>query len=181
MIMSQTNPTRITQGVRLTSKGIPLAMLIFVAASAPLGVTASAKAGNPFEELKGDWKGGGTVKTKDGSPKKVDCNVTYKVTGSNLSQTMRCTGDDYEIDAKLKLTDKGGRIKGSWTESIYDASGAVTGNAKENIIRAVIRGDKFSGRMSLKVFEAGHSINIVQLNEKTGTYQLVTSLRLHRE
>jgi hypothetical protein len=35
--------------------------------------------------------------------------------------------------------------------------------------------------MSLKVFEAGHSINIVQLNEKTGTYQLVTSLRLHRE
>jgi hypothetical protein len=161
---------------------MPLAAIVLIAFVTSLGVAVSAAAAaNPFEELKGDWKGGGTVRTKDGSPKKVDCNVTYKVTGNNLSQAMHCTGDDYEIEAKLKLTDKNGKVKGSWTEAIYDAAGGVTGNAKDDVIRAVIRGEKFSGRMSLKVTDAGHSINIVQRDEKSGVYRLVTSLSLRRE
>jgi hypothetical protein len=141
----------------------------------------AATAANPFEELKGDWKGGGTVVTKNDPAKKVTCDVNYKVAGSNLTQKMHCTGEDYEVEATLKLTDKNGKVKGSWNEVIYDASGGVTGNAKDDIIRAVIRGDKFSGRMSLKVSDAGHSINIVQRDEKTGVYRLVTSLFLRRE
>jgi hypothetical protein len=44
----------------------------------------------------------------------------------------------------------------------------------------VIRGDKFSGRMSLKVTDAGHTINMLQLNEDTGTYRLATNLTMHR-
>ncbi|HXG78910.1 MAG TPA: hypothetical protein VNJ31_06210, partial [Methyloceanibacter sp.] len=96
------------------------------------------------------------------------------------TQKMRCTGDDYEIEATLKLTDKDGKVKGSWNEIIYDASGAVSGKAKDDAIRAIIRGDKFSGRLSLKLTDAGHTINILQLNEKTGTYRLATSLAFHR-
>jgi len=34
--------------------------------------------------------------------------------------------------------------------------------------------------MSIKVSDAGHSINIVQLNQSSGTYRLVTSLSLRR-
>lgn len=146
-----------------------------------LGLAASAKAAsNPFDALKGNWEGGGTVWLTDGKVKEVDCKATYKVSGSNLTQNLECAGDDYEIEATLKLTDKSGKVKGSWNEVIYDASGAVTGNAKEDIVRAVIRGDKFSGRLSLKVVDAGHTINIIQLNEKTGTYRLASSLRFHR-
>jgi hypothetical protein len=137
-------------------------------------------AGNPFEKLSGDWTGEGTVKTKDGPIKKVTCKVNYKVTDNKLDQSLSCTGDDYEIEAKLKLTDKDGKVKGNWTEAIYDASGEVAGKAHEDVIRAVIRGDKFSGRMSLKLTDQGHSINMLQLNEDTGTYRLVTSLRLQR-
>jgi hypothetical protein len=158
-----------------------LAELILVAATS-FGLAASAQAADgAFEQLKGDWTGGGTVVPGKGGPKKVDCNVTYDLAGSTLSQDMSCTGDDYEIEAKLNLTDKAGKVKGTWTEAIYDASGAVTGTAKQNLIHAIIRGDKFSGRMSINVTDAGHSINIVQLNENTGTYRLVTSLRLRRE
>jgi hypothetical protein len=156
--------------------------IVLVAFLGSLGMAASAAtAANPFEELKGDWKGGGTVVTKNDPAKKVTCDVNYKVAGSNLTQKMHCTGDDYEVEATLKLTDKNGKVKGSWNEVIYDASGGVTGNAKDDIIRAVIRGDKFSGRMSLKVSAAGHSINIVQRDEKSGVYRLVTSLFLRRE
>ncbi|HEU4476556.1 MAG TPA: hypothetical protein VFR71_07685 [Methyloceanibacter sp.] len=153
-------------------------LLIVIAA---LGLTVSAKAAsNPFETLKGDWKGGGTVWLTNGKVKEVDCKASYKVSGSNLTQNLECTGEDYEIEATLKLSDKDGKVKGRWSEVIYDAGGAVTGNAKPDIIRAIIRGDKFSGRLSLKVTDGGHSINILQLNEKIGTYSLATSLQFSR-
>ena len=56
----------------------------------------------------------------------------------------------------------------------------MNGTAKDHTIHAVITGDKFSGRMSIKVSDAGHEINIVQLNQNSGTYRLVTSLFLRR-
>jgi hypothetical protein len=158
-----------------------LATFVFAAALTWLWPDFSAQAAsNPFEKLSGDWTGEGTVKTKDGTIKKVTCKVNYKATDNNLDQSLSCTGDDYEIEAKLKLTDKDGKVKGNWTEAIYDASGEVVGKVHEDVIRAVIRGDKFSGRMSLKLTDQGHSINMLQLNEDTGTYRLVTSLRLQR-
>ena len=156
-------------------KVIPLAALILAASLA-----APKAAGNPFDQLSGDWKGGGTVTPADGQPKKVSCKVTYKVAGSNMSQNLRCAGTDYRINASLKLTYKGGKIKGAWSESTYDANGGVTGTAKDHTIHSVITGDKFSGRMSIKVSDAGHEINIVQLNQNSGTYRLVTSLFLRR-
>jgi hypothetical protein len=140
----------------------------------------SEAAATPFDQLAGDWKGGGTVILKDGESTPVTCEVTYKPAGSKITQTLRCTGDDYEVDTTLKLTDKGGKIKGSWNESVYDASGSVTGTAKDDIVHAVITGDKFRGRMSIKLSDADHTINIMQFNEKSGTYRLATSLSLHR-
>ena len=163
-----------------TAGRLPLATVLLGAALALLWPT-QATAANPFEQLKGNWEGGGTVKTSKGNLKQVTCKVTYQVSGSTLNQDMSCTGDDYEIEAKLKLTDKAGKVKGNWSEAIYDASGAVTGTARDDAIRAVIRGDKFSGRMSLKLTDAGHAINILQLDEDTGVYRLVTSLTLQRQ
>lgn len=164
-----------------TVRTMKLAMLVLAAALTWLWLNVAAQAaGNPFETLSGDWTGEGTVKTKSDPNKKVNCKVNYKVKGNNLTQSLSCTGDDYEIEATLKLSEKDGKVKGTWNEVIYDASGEVAGKAHDDVIRAVIRGDKFSGRMSLKVTEAGHTINMLQLNEDTGTYRLVTSLVLRR-
>ena len=93
---------------------------------------------------------------------------------------MRCAGTDYKFSTSSQLTYRGGKISGSWSETTYDASGTVSGTASGNSVRAIIRGDKFSGRLSLKVTAGGHSINILQLNEKTGTYSLATSLQFSR-
>jgi hypothetical protein len=164
-----------------THKAMPLVGLILAAALAwPVEAASPKAAGDPFVQLSGDWKGGGTVMPADGQPKKVSCSVKYRVAGSNIAQNLSCTGNDYEINTTLKLTYKEGKIKGSWSESTYDASGSVTGTAKDNTIHALITGDKFSGRMSIKVSDAGHSINIVQFNAKSGTYRLATSLTLLR-
>ena len=158
-------------GYRLFST---LAGLLLAASLATPGATATPP--NPFDQLTGDWKGGGRVILKDGQPKKVSCQAAYKSAGSNVTQTLRCTGDDYEINTTLKLAYKGGKIKGSWNESVYDASGTVTGTAKGDTVHALIAGDKFSGRMSIKLHDADHTINIVKLNNKSGTYKLATSL-----
>jgi hypothetical protein len=164
-----------------THMAFALAALILAASLASPGEAAPPKAaGDPFDQLKGNWKGGGIVIPADGQPKKVSCSVKYNVAGSNVTQNLRCTGNDYEVNTTLKLTDKDGKIKGSWSESVYDANGSVTGTAKDNTIHALIAGDKFSGRMSIKVSAAGHTINIVQLNPKSGTYRLATSLTLRR-
>lgn len=166
---------------RMTTRNMTLAALALAGTVTWLGLDVPAQAaGNPFEKLAGDWTGEGTVRTKSDPQKKVSCKVNYTVAGSDLTQTLSCTGDDYEIEATLKLTDNGGKVKGSWNEVIYDAQGEVVGKAHDEVIRTVIRGDKFSGRMSLKVTETGHTINMLQLNEDTGTYRLVTSLNLKR-
>ncbi len=164
-----------------THKAMPLAALILAAILAAPGEAAAPKAaGNPFQKLSGDWKGGGTVTPADGKPKKVRCKVTYTVAGSRLSQHLRCAGIDYRINATTKLTDKGGKISGSWNESVYDANGRLTGTAKDDLIHARITGDKFSSRMSIKTSDTGHSINIVELNKNSGAYRLVASLSFHR-
>ena len=157
---------------------LTLAGLLLAAALATASEAATPT--NPFDQLNGDWKGGGTVILKDGQPKNVTCQAAYKQAGSNITQTLHCTGNDYELNTNLKLTYKGGKIKGSWNESVYDASGGVTGTAKDNVVHGLISGDKFRGRMSIKLTDAGHTINIVQFNETSGTYRLATSLSLHR-
>lgn len=170
----------------LTHKAMPLAAallgaLILAGALAAPGEAAAPKAGgNPFEALKGDWKGGGTVVPSDGESKKVSCKVTYKLVSATMTQHLRCVSEDYNIDATAKMTDKGGRVRGSWHEAIYDANGGLSGRARDDTIHARISGDKFSSRMSIKVSDTDHTINIVQRSEKTGTYRLVASLFFHR-
>ena len=165
----------------LADTAMPLAALILaVTLGAPAGAADPKAAGTPFEALSGDWKGGGTVTPNKGDPIKVACKATYKVTGGNLAQHLRCAGEDYRIDATTKLSNKAGKIKGSWNEATYDANGGVTGTAKDKTIHAKISGDKFSGRMSIKITDAGHSINILQRNEESGSYRLVTSLNFRR-
>jgi hypothetical protein len=161
----------------LACSALPLAALI--AAVIP-PAQAAESAGSPFEQLSGDWKGGGTVTPANGGPKKVACKVSYKVAGTTLTQNLRCAGNDYKIDATLKLNDKGGKIKGSWNERTYDANGGVAGTARDKTIHARITGDKFSGRMSINVLDSGHEINIMQLNDSSGTYRSVASVSLHR-
>jgi hypothetical protein len=158
-----------------------LAALVLAVCLASPGIAATPTAsGDPFDQLKGDWKGGGRVILADGSVKQVTCTAKYKVAGSNVTQTMNCKGEDYEVNATLKVTDKDGKIKGSWNESVYAASGSVSGSAKGNLVHAVIAGDKFSGRMSIKLTDKGHSINVLQRDAKSGAYHLATSLSFTR-
>lgn len=169
-----------------TSAGrvFPAALLLFAAFLAAPAESATPVApksqGNPFEQLKGDWTGGGIITTSKGDPKKVTCKVAYAPAGATTTQSMVCNGDDYQFDARTKFKYNGGKISGSWHETVYDASGNVSGTAAGDTVHARISGDKFSGRMSIVVSDDSHTINIVQLDSKTGTYRHAASVALKR-
>ncbi len=166
-------------------KLMPVLMLLLVTLLALPAESASKKAapkgtGNPFDLLNGYWSGGGTIAPGKGSPEKVSCKVTYNVAGAAVTQNMRCAGTDYKFNTSSKLTYTGGKISGSWSETTYDAAGSVSGTAAGNTVHAIISGDKFSGRLSINVSGSSHTINIVQLDPKSGTYRQAASVVLHR-
>jgi hypothetical protein len=170
----------------LTAKALPVALLLLVAlVSMPAESATKKKAapkgtGNPFVLLNGYWTGGGTVIPLKGNAEKVSCRVTYSVSGSSVTQNMRCAGTDYKFNTSSKLNYSGGKISGSWSETTYDASGTVSGTASGNTVHARISGDKFSGRMSINVSGSRHTINIVQLDKGSGAYRQAASVSLHR-
>jgi hypothetical protein len=163
----------------LTVRLLP-ALLLVVAAFASVEAGAAADKGNPFDQLKGDWTGGGVVTPAKGGTKKVTCKVSYAVAGSAITQNMVCNGDDYQFDAKTKFKNNGGKLSGSWNEVIYDASGNISGTAGGDTVHARISGDKFSGRMSIIVSADRHTINMVQLDPKTNVYRESAAFVLHR-
>ena len=170
----------------LTGRVLPIALLLIVALvpmpaeSATKKKAAPKGTGNPFNQLNGYWTGGGTVVPQKGGAEKVSCRVTYTVAGSAVTQNMRCAGTDYKFSTASKLNYSGGKISGSWSETTYDASGSVSGTATGNTVHARISGDKFSGRMSINVSGSRHTINIVQLDKKSGSYRQAASVSLHR-
>ena len=111
----------------------------------------------------------------------MSCTTKYQVTGGNIVQTLYCKGNDYEVNTTLKVTERSGKIKGSWNESVYDASGTVTGTAKGDTgpcpdrRQQVLRPHEHQAP-----HDADHTINIVKLNNKSGTYKLATSLTFKR-
>lgn len=139
---------------------------------------ASAQASDPFQALKGEWKGGGTVTPMGGEPVPVACKVTYDLSGESLAQNLRCAGEDTTIRTETKMTDKGGKVSGSWYERSYDRTGGLSGTATGKTVHARISGDKFSGRMSINLTDKGHTINIMQLDKGSGVYRPVASLAL---
>jgi hypothetical protein len=165
----------------LFSLGVALGTLLAVSLVVSSASAASTKAsGNPFDQLKGYWRGGGTMTPMNGKAEKVSCRVTYNVAGSSITQTMNCAGTDYKVNTTSKFNYNGGKISGSWNESTYSATGGMSGTAKGNTVHARIAGDKFSGRMSISVSGKGHTINIVQFDQGSGAYRPVANVSLRR-
>lgn len=159
----------------LTGKILSVATLLLVAF-----VVSPAHSASSLSNLNGYWSGGGRVSPLKGGAKNVSCRATYKVAGSNLTQNLRCSGSDYKFSTSFNVTMKGSRISGTWTESTYSASGRMSGTASGSSIRAAISGDKFSGRMSIKISGSRQSIYIVELDKGSGRYVPVANLSLHK-
>lgn len=114
------------------------------AAFALLAVQGSAYAGRPFTPLAGNWIGSGTYE-------RLHCRATYGVSpgGDNLTQTLRCASDSYQVDIESNVTEQAGQVSGTWTETTRGATGTLSGVARAGAIQGTIAGTGFTAVLSL--------------------------------
>ncbi|MGH1420027.1 MAG: hypothetical protein ACRBCJ_14315 [Hyphomicrobiaceae bacterium] len=146
-------------------------------AAAVLMPLAPAHAGNPFTSLAGTWSGSGKVRLSNGKSEKLRCKAYYtnKSGGTNLGMSIRCASTSNKFNLRAKLSYAGGKVSGSWTETNYNASGALSGRASTSKINVSIQGG-ISGSMS--VFINGRSQRVsMRTSDDTAFRGINISLR----
>ena len=124
-------------------------ILFAVAVLMPL---APAHAGSPFTTLAGTWSGSGKVRLSNGKSEKLRCKAYYtnKSGGTNLGMSIRCASTSNKFNLRAKLSYSGGTVSGSWSETNYNASGALSGKASNSKIRVSVQGG-ISGSLSVSI------------------------------
>ena len=132
-------------------------MALAVAVSVPTALAAIK-----LDDIAGYWTGGGKVILANGSSETVKCVVTYKVTGAQLKQNVRCAGQGFSFNGTAELlVANGGAVSGSWTENTYSANGDVIGKATDRGFSLSITGATFTAVMDVATSACKQSMGIV--------------------
>ncbi len=133
-----------------TAAGLPLCILL------PAGETRA----DPLGELPGRWSGSGSIRLANGTTQSVKCVATYFVSGSNITQNLRCASPSYKIDTKASLAVRGGQVTGTWEERQYAQTGSVTGRMTGDRFNLQISGAQFTAALQLTSTACRQSLSI---------------------
>lgn len=157
------------------------ALIILATALTALSVPAASQAdSNPFVQLAGSWRGSGTVSPLGAEKERVLCRVSYKVAASEVHQVLECASSDYRITVNSDINVDGEQLSGKWSESNFGLGGGISGLAKGDTIFVRINGEKFQGRMTIKVESEAHTVDISQFDSGNGRYSHMASMTLRR-
>jgi hypothetical protein len=133
----------------------------------------------PFTPLEGNWTGGGTISMQSGTRERVRCRATYAVSpaGDSLTQTLRCASDSYKFNVDSTVSENGGAISGSWTETTRNATGSVSGQVSGSVIEVLVTGVGFTAGISLAT---RGTTQAVAIRPSGGTDVVGVSVTLHR-
>lgn len=107
-----------------------------------------AKTGDPFVDLRGNWKGSGLMTLKDGSRYRLACTSEFTGSATQLVLAINCTSSFNKIEMSAKLSKFAGYLRGVWEENTYRALGTISGKISENKISFKIAGNMW-GRMTV--------------------------------
>lgn len=143
-------------------------------------VCAVPASANPFEELKGSWRGGGSISPLGGAPERVSCRATYGGGSGALTQNLVCKAASFSlsINANMKVSNE--KLSGSWSESFTGTNGSVSGLARGNLVLVRISGAKFNGRMNINVSKGSHSLSLNQTQPGSGKLVPVANISMSR-
>lgn len=142
--------------------GIFLVMLALFASFAFAATSASAALDEPFAGLAGRWVGEGRLGFKDGKGETVKCRATYFVSDNlqELKQNIRCASAGGKIEVQSTITSQGGALSGSWTETIYNISGAITGKITPKGYQVAVTSADLAANMEIVVRDARQIVEI---------------------
>ena len=127
-----------------------------------LGSTSTVSAAAKLDDYAGYWTGTGKVSMTNGSTEQVKCVVTYKVTGQELRQNVRCAGQGFSFNGTAQLqVAQSGSVTGSWTENTYAATGDVTGKTTDKGLLLSISGQTFTAVMDVSTSACKQTMDIV--------------------
>jgi hypothetical protein len=119
---------------------------VLMLASAP----GHAQSG-PFAALIGSWSGTGTIKLAEGGSERLKCKASYdSVSAATVQLRLLCASDSYKFDLLGQMTANGSTITGSWTESVRNVAGSISGKISGGTISVTTSGALSAG-LSLSV------------------------------
>lgn len=153
-----------------------LAAAMCVALALPM---AEARAESPFTPLAGSWAGSGTISMVSGTHERIRCRGHYSVaaTGDTLTQTLLCASDSYKFNVDSTVSEQGGVISGSWTETTRHASGSVNGRVRGSLVQVLVTGAGFTAGIS--ILTRGRT-QYVAIRPSGGTDVAGVNVTLHR-
>lgn len=123
--------------------------------------SADAAAQDAFLTMAGTWKGPGRIEFAEGSAEALLCRAYYTTKeGGLLNIAIRCASPSNKIELRAKVAAQGNVLTGSWEERTFNASGNVTGHAKDDEISLSIDGGGFTASMVVKHLSAQQTVVI---------------------
>jgi hypothetical protein len=162
-----------------------VAGLALVASAAIISSSAQAaceaEAQTLIDNLKGAWRGAGTVQPIGGAKERISCRVDYKTSGPKIVQSISCAGTDYKIDAGADVSCNGTSVSGQWNEQIANNTGRIKGSIQGKNLRLEVDGPNFKGRFAVKFTGASrHSLTITQFDPAAGRHVPIAEISLRR-
>lgn len=114
-----------------------------------IGMTVSARAATPFDDLLGSWSGSGQIRYESGESEGVRCTAYYTGGGQRLRLAIRCKSTSNDIEIRGLLTQQADRLSGTWEERTFNAAGEASGRMTSGRMSLSITGGGFSGSMSV--------------------------------
>jgi hypothetical protein len=127
-----------------------LSAILFAAIALSAGAGAAEAACNSnaqglINNLKGAWRGSGTVKPIGGAEERISCRVSYASSTGQINQSVDCAGTDWKFKAGANVTCDGDKVTGTWNEQVANNSGSVKGS---------ISGDRLNIEVTGRIFRA---------------------------
>lgn len=157
------------------------AIALLAAGAAPAGAACNVQGQTLINNLKGAWRGAGTVKPIGGAEERIACRVRYVTSGARVDQKISCAGTDYRFDAGADVSCDGDDVSGIWNEKVANNTGRVKGKISGDRLNIDVDGPNFQGRFAVKVSgSSSHSLTITQFDPAAGRFVPVATVALTR-
>jgi hypothetical protein len=137
----------------------PLGLVVLLAGSLQF---AGAAPQDVFGSMSGFWIGPGRIEFDAGTSEALLCRAYYTTPHQieRLSIVLRCASPSQKIELRAQLVANGPDLTGTWEERTYNASGTVTGQAKDQQISLSIDGGGFTATMQVIQDEGQQTVSI---------------------